>query len=67
MSLDKAIKNLRFDKRMTEIHVNRGVLTKAEFDKHLADLPDLAHNVELASDDESDEDFETEVTAENAH
>ncbi|MBK7960556.1 MAG: hypothetical protein IPK04_04675 [Bdellovibrionales bacterium] len=67
MSLDKAIKNLRYDKRLIEIHIHRGVLTKAEVDKYIAELPDLAHNIELASESESDEDFGGDLAAEKAH
>lgn len=67
MSLDKAIKNLRYDKRLIEIHIHRGSLTKAEVDKHIAELPDLAHNVELSGDNEPDEDFGGAPSAEKAH
>ncbi|MGZ3742685.1 MAG: hypothetical protein ACXWRE_05995 [Pseudobdellovibrionaceae bacterium] len=56
MSLDKAMKNLKFDKRLTEWYINNGQLTKEELEAHLKDLPDMAHNVELSdSKDEADE------------
>ena len=58
MSLDKALKNNKFDKRLTEIHIHRGFLTKDEMDKHLKDLPDLAHNVEYVSLTAADKDSE---------
>lgn len=50
MSLDKAMKNLKFDKRLAEWHINNGQLTREEFEAYLKSLPDLAHNVELSSD-----------------
>jgi hypothetical protein len=46
MSLAEANKNLKWDTRMTEGKLNNGELKKEELQKHLADLPDLAHNVE---------------------
>lgn len=33
---------LLLDKRLTERNVAKGTLPKAEFEKHLKDLPDLA-------------------------
>lgn len=46
MSLAEANKNLKWDTRMTEAKINNGELKKEELQKHLSDLPDLAHNVE---------------------
>ncbi|MBO9667093.1 MAG: hypothetical protein J7501_09800 [Bdellovibrio sp.] len=46
MSLSEANKNLKWDTRMTEAKVNSGELKKEELNKHLEQLPDLAHNVE---------------------
>ncbi|AFY00712.1 hypothetical protein AB1A81_04935 [Bdellovibrio bacteriovorus] len=46
MSLAQANKNLKYDKRMTENKINAGEMTKEEWQKHLEQLPDLAHNVE---------------------
>lgn len=46
-SLDKAMKNLKFDKRMTEINLNNSQLSKEELKKYLEQLPDLAQNVDL--------------------
>lgn len=54
MSLDKAMKNLKFDKRLTEWYINNGQLTKAELEAYLKTLPDMAHNIDL-SDSDSDE------------
>jgi hypothetical protein len=46
MSLDKAMKNLKFDSRLTEYNLNAGILEKAELKAHLDKLPDLAANAE---------------------
>lgn len=46
MSLDKALKNVRFDKRLVEIHVQRGLVTREEVEAHLKALPDLSDRVE---------------------
>ncbi|WP_413558098.1 hypothetical protein [Bdellovibrio sp. HCB209] len=46
MSLAEANKNLKWDTRMTETKINSGELKKEEMQKHLEQLPDLAHNVE---------------------
>ena len=47
MSLDKALKNLKFDKRLTEYNLNKGLLQKEELDKHLQALEDLGQKVDL--------------------
>lgn len=47
MSLDKAMKNLKFDKRLTEWSINNGQLSKEDHKKYLEQLPDLANNVDL--------------------
>lgn len=41
MSLDKAMKNLKFDSRLTEYNLNSGILNKEELKTHLDKLPDL--------------------------
>jgi hypothetical protein len=46
MSLDKALKNLKFDVRMTEFNVDNGVVTKEELTSHLNKLPDSSANSE---------------------
>jgi len=54
MSLDKAMKNLKFDARMIEFNLRTGTLTKEELQKHLSQLPDSANNsAKLDLDDES--------------
>lgn len=44
--LSQEIGKLKFDKRLMEWHVNRGLLSKADMQAHLAALTDLASNVE---------------------
>ncbi|WP_413288531.1 hypothetical protein [Bdellovibrio sp. HCB337] len=56
MSLDKAMKNLKFDKRLTEWYINNGQLTREELEAHLKSLPDMGHNVELSSSDDDTHD-----------
>ena len=46
MSLDKALKNLKYDVRMTEFNVNQGSISKEELKAHLDSLPDLQANAE---------------------
>lgn len=46
MGLGKELEKLKYDKRLLESNVNRGLVSKAEQQKYLADLPDLASNVE---------------------
>lgn len=46
MSLDKALKNLKFDVRMTEFNLNNSVISKEEHQAYLKQLPDLAANSE---------------------
>ncbi|MBK9323625.1 MAG: hypothetical protein IPM97_11900 [Bdellovibrionaceae bacterium] len=47
MSLDKAMKNLKFDKRLIEWHVNNGQLSQEELKAYLASLPDMGHNIAM--------------------
>jgi len=49
MSLDKALKNLKFDKRLTEYNLNKGHLSKEELNKHLSELPDVGSKIDLVS------------------
>ncbi len=49
MSLDKALKNLKFDKRLTEYNLNKGLLTKPELDKHLESLQDVGGKIDLVN------------------
>jgi hypothetical protein len=52
MSLDKALKNLKFDVRMTEFNLNNGVISKEELKNHLTQLPDSGANSEKLSIEE---------------
>lgn len=53
MSLDKALKNLKFDVRMTEFNLNNGVVSKEEFNSHLSQLPDSGANSEKLNIEEN--------------
>lgn len=46
MSLDKALKNLKYDVRFLEYNLNNGVLTKEELKAHLNTVQDVATNSE---------------------
>ena len=59
MALDKSLKNLKFDVRMTEYNVDNGTLSKEELKAHLAQLPDSAANSEkLDLENESQDDID---------
>ena len=49
MSLDKALKNLKFDVRMTEFNLKNGVISKEELNAHLGQLTDSGNNSEKLS------------------
>lgn len=57
-SLDKAVKNLKYDKRLTEWYLATGQITKEELKKYLDGLPDMAGKIELVNlgDDRSKSD-----------
>ena len=46
MTLDKANANLKLDARMLEYNLRVGNITKEEYQKHLASLPDVATQCE---------------------
>lgn len=56
MSLNKALENLKFDKRLVDINVRQGRLTQEEYEQHLKTLKDLEADVEKLTLDESDAD-----------
>jgi hypothetical protein len=44
MSLDKALKNLKYDVRMIELNLKQGVITEAEYKQFMAQLNDSQQN-----------------------
>lgn len=55
MSLNKAVENLKFDKRILEINLRLGRLTQDEYNQHLSGLADLeadSSKVDLEEDSE---------------
>ena len=54
MSLDKAMKNLKYDTRLAEYNLNNGLITKQELEKHLATLPDDSSKSEPLKIEEKD-------------
>ena len=55
MSLPKAVKNLKFDKRVTDWNIANDKLTKDEWTKHLEALPDMAGKTEQVTLQDSDD------------
>lgn len=49
MSLDKAVKNLKWDKRLVEWNLRNGQLTPEELKKHLEALPDMKDKIDIVS------------------
>lgn len=58
MSLDKALENLKFDKRLTELNLRLGRITQEEVQKNLQSLEDLQAQVENLELDKVDNDIE---------
>lgn len=46
MSLNKALEDLKFDKRLTELNLRLGRITKEEVEKQISSLEDLESQVE---------------------
>ncbi len=46
MSLDKALKNLKYDVRMLELQFKQGSITEAEYKQYLSQLSDCSNNSE---------------------
>ncbi|HPI39268.1 MAG TPA: hypothetical protein PLJ21_00585 [Pseudobdellovibrionaceae bacterium] len=55
MSLHKALKDLKFDKRLIEKNINQGVITPEDVKKHLESLPDCSANIDIISFDTASE------------
>ncbi len=49
MSLHKAMKQLKLDKRLIEWNLRNGQLTQDELKKHLDSLPDLKDKVDIVN------------------
>jgi hypothetical protein len=56
MSLNKAVENLKFDKRILEINLRLGRLTQDEYNQHLKSLADLEADSSKVDLEEGDED-----------
>ncbi|MBC7742618.1 MAG: hypothetical protein H7061_10500 [Bdellovibrionaceae bacterium] len=56
MSLNKALENLKFDKRLEELNIKMGRLTQSEVDKQTAALPDLESQSEKLDIEKEDKD-----------
>lgn len=46
MSLNKAVQNLKYDKRLVELNLKLGRITKEEVAQHSQSLPDLESQCE---------------------
>ncbi len=66
MSIEKALEILKYDVRLIEYHLNNGMLTKAELEKHMKEIPDSGNNVALGTTAESEEDDEEILDEEEA-
>jgi hypothetical protein len=47
---------LIYDKRLIDRHLKRGIISREEWEKHLAELPDVASKGERLSFDDEDQD-----------
>ena len=57
MSLNKALENLKFDKRLVELNLKLGRLTQAELDHNTKNLPDLEAQCEKLDIEKEDKDL----------
>ena len=46
MSLNKALQDLKFDKRLLDLNLKQGRITKEEFEQFQKSLPDLQESCE---------------------
>lgn len=60
MSLDKALKGLKFDKRMIHWNLTNGQLSEQEYKKYLEDLKDVGNNVDLINLESSDDENQSQ-------
>jgi hypothetical protein len=54
MSLNKAVENLKFDKRLLDLNLRLGRVTQDEYNQHLMALTDLESDSENLDLEESD-------------
>jgi hypothetical protein len=54
MSLNKAVENLKFDKRLLDLNLRLGRLTQDEYNQHLKGLEDLESDSSKVDLEESD-------------
>lgn len=57
MSLNKALNNLKFDKRLIELNLKLGRITKAEVTETMKNLPDLEDQCEKLDLEKEDKDL----------
>ena len=58
MTLDKALKNMKFDTRLVDWHIKNNQLTKEELEQHLKQLPDSGQNIDLINLSKEDDSTE---------
>lgn len=56
MSLDKAIREFKFDKRLIDQRLKNGEVSAEDYKKHLESLPDLANQCEKIDIDAQNDD-----------
>ncbi len=56
MSLNKALEELKYDKRLIEINLKLGRINQEDVDKQIQQLPDLSNEVEHLALDENQDD-----------
>lgn len=49
MTLDKAMKNMKFDIRLMERNLKNGLITEKEYQDYLKTLPDCSQNIDLVN------------------
>lgn len=57
MSLNKAIENLKFDKRLVELNLKLGRVTQQELDQKSKELPDLESQSEKLNLEKEEKDL----------
>lgn len=61
MSLSDSLKKLKLDTRLTEWYIKNNLMTQDELKKALEALPDVAANIDISQEGDSD------VTPEETH